>query len=100
MVERILFDTTGTQPRAGGIELSSADLALSRYRVSATREVILCAGSVASPQLLLLSGVGPASELQALEIPVVKDLPAVGKHLSDVSLSYAHRVNSMDTMTD
>lgn len=48
----------------------------------ARREVILCGGAVNSPQLLLLSGVGPAKELAALGIPVIADLP-VGRNLLD-----------------
>jgi choline dehydrogenase len=48
----------------------------------ARREVILCGGAVNSPQLLLLSGVGPAEELAALGIPVIADLP-VGRNLLD-----------------
>ncbi|MGK5730256.1 GMC family oxidoreductase [Streptomyces sp. URMC 124] len=54
-------------------------------------EVILCGGAVASPQLLLLSGIGPAAALGALDIPVVADLPGVGANLHDhvqVSLAY------------
>ena len=46
-------------------------------------EIILCGGSINSPQLLLLSGVGPAADLEALGIPVVADLPGVGAHLQD-----------------
>lgn len=48
----------------------------------ARREVILCGGAVNSPQLLLLSGIGPAEELAALGIPVIADLP-VGRNLLD-----------------
>ena len=44
---------------------------------------MLCAGAIASPQLLLLSGVGPSAELRNLGIPVVKELPGVGKNLRD-----------------
>lgn len=49
----------------------------------AGREVILCGGTVNSPQLLLLSGVGPAEQLRALGIRVVADLPGVGENLQD-----------------
>jgi choline dehydrogenase len=49
----------------------------------ASREVILCGGAINSPQLLLLSGVGPADELHALGIPVIADLPGVGQNLQD-----------------
>ena len=46
-------------------------------------EVILCGGAVNSPQLLQVSGVGSARELEALGIDVVHDLPGVGEHLQD-----------------
>ncbi len=46
-------------------------------------EVILAGGAINSPQLLLLSGVGPAADLGALGIPVVADRPGVGRHLQD-----------------
>ena len=49
----------------------------------AHREVILCGGAINSPQLLLLSGIGPAHQLQALGIEVVADLPGVGQNLQD-----------------
>ena len=47
------------------------------------REVILSAGAIGSPQLLMLSGVGPAEHLRSLGIPVVRDLPGVGQNLQD-----------------
>jgi len=49
----------------------------------AGREVILSAGTFNSPHLLMLSGVGPGAALQALGVPVVKDLPGVGQNLQD-----------------
>ncbi|MFT4268042.1 MAG: GMC family oxidoreductase N-terminal domain-containing protein [Xenophilus sp.] len=49
----------------------------------ATREVILCAGSIGSPQILQLSGLGPAELLHRHGIPVVADLPGVGANLQD-----------------
>jgi choline dehydrogenase len=52
-------------------------------RVRASREVLLCAGSVNSPQLLMLSGIGPAEHLRKLGIAVVVDLPGVGENLQD-----------------
>jgi choline dehydrogenase len=57
----------------------------------ATCEVILAGGTVNSPQLLMLSGVGPADDLARLGIPVVRNLPGVGKNLQDhpmVSVGY------------
>jgi choline dehydrogenase len=50
-------------------------------------EVILCGGTIGSAQLLLLSGVGPAAELEALGLDVVADLPGVGRNLHDHLLS-------------
>ena len=52
------------------------------------REVILCGGAIDTPRLLLLNGIGPAKELEALDIPVVKDLPGVGKHLQDHVMTF------------
>jgi choline dehydrogenase len=49
----------------------------------ASREVVLCGGSVNSPQLLMLSGVGPAGPLRTVGVPVVADLPGVGQNLQD-----------------
>lgn len=51
--------------------------------IRARREVILSAGAFGSPQALMLSGIGPADELQPLGIPVVQALPGVGKNLQD-----------------
>jgi len=53
------------------------------YTVRATKEVIVSAGTLRSPQILQLSGIGPADELKRLGIPVVKNLPGVGKNLRD-----------------
>ena len=49
----------------------------------ARREVILAGGTFGSPQLLQLSGIGPGEELKKLGIPVVNELPGVGKNLQD-----------------
>ena len=73
---RILFDGT----RAVGVEYRQGG-ALKQVR--AGREVLLSAGALLSPQLLMLSGVGPAAHLQQHGIPVLHDLPGVGQHLHD-----------------
>lgn len=52
-------------------------------QVEADREVLVCAGAIGSPQLLMLSGIGPAAALRALDLPVVADLPGVGENLQD-----------------
>jgi choline dehydrogenase len=49
----------------------------------AEREIILCAGAIGSPQLLMLSGVGPADQLSHFDIPIACNLPGVGKNLQD-----------------
>ena len=48
-----------------------------------SEQIILSAGAVGSPHLLLLSGVGPAAQLKSLGIPVVQDVPGVGRNLKD-----------------
>jgi choline dehydrogenase len=53
------------------------------HEVRAAREVILAAGTLRSPQLLQLSGIGPAALLQSQGIPLVKELPGVGANLQD-----------------
>ena len=65
----------------------------------AAREVVLCAGAINTPQLLQLSGVGPAAQLQALGIAIVHDSPAVGAHLQDhlcIDYLYRSRVPSLN----
>ena len=54
----------------------------------ATKEVILCAGAIDSPRLLLVNGIGPKSELESIGVTVKKDLPSVGKHLQDHVLAF------------
>jgi choline dehydrogenase len=76
-VTRILLDETKT--RALGVEYSRLG---KRERVRAN-DVILCGGAINSPQMLQLSGVGNARELQALGIDVAHDLPGVGENLQD-----------------
>lgn len=51
--------------------------------VKARREVIICSGAICTPQLLMLSGIGPRDSAQHLKTPLVKELPAVGAKLSD-----------------
>ncbi len=65
-------------------------------RVTARREVILCGGAFNSPQLLQLSGIGAATELQRHGIEVVHDLPGVGKNLQD-HLDFILAYKSKDT---
>lgn len=94
LVTKVIFDNS-TVPKAIGVEylrgqyLYSAD---PRFNASnkgtpgkayATKEVILAGGAFNSPQLLMLSGVGPADHLKSLNIPVIADSPGVGQNLDD-----------------
>ena len=73
---RILFSGR----RASGVEYLQGG---ARKSAQARREVLLAAGSFGSPQIMQLSGLGPASHLQALGIPVLADMPGVGANLQD-----------------
>ena len=80
-VARLLIETQpdGTR-RCTGAEVWTGE---ERVTVRAAHEVILSAGSIGSPQILQLSGIGPATLLQPLGIPLVQDLPGVGGNLQD-----------------
>ncbi len=84
VVERVLFDESGSEPRTVGVEVSKSPVA-PKYRIKANREVIICGGTIASPHILLVSGIGPKEVLSKADIKVVKDLPQVGKNYYDVS---------------
>jgi len=75
-VNRVLFDGT----TATGVEFV---VGRGKTQIVNAKEVVLCGGAINTPQLLQLSGVGNASELKALGIPVVHDLPGVGEHMQD-----------------
>jgi len=81
LVQRVLFEGT----RAVGVLASQLGQA---QELLAEREVIVCAGAYNSPQLLMLSGIGPAEHLTMREIDVLLDQPAVGENLSDHAASY------------
>lgn len=75
-VEKIMFEKTRKGLTAVGIKLENG----AKIR---GQEVILSAGAIRSPQILMLSGVGPADELKKFGIPVLLDQPAVGANLAD-----------------
>jgi choline dehydrogenase len=92
LTTKILFEGT----RAIGVEFlegphlykadpqaSDQSVAARPQQVRARREVIIAAGAFNSPQLLMLSGVGPRAHLQKFDIPLVADLPGVGQNLQD-----------------
>ena len=76
LVTRILFNGS----RACAVELSVGG---QLQTVETSHEIVLSAGAINSPQLLILSGVGDPAELQKLDIPVSIDLPSVGQNLQD-----------------
>ncbi|NPE57319.1 choline dehydrogenase [Dickeya dadantii] len=78
LTDRLLFD--GKQ--AIGVSYLRGD-GNQPQQVFARREVLLCAGAIASPQILQRSGVGPADVLRSLDIPLVQHLPGVGQNLQD-----------------
>ncbi|TCW67545.1 MULTISPECIES: choline dehydrogenase [Burkholderia] len=91
-VLRILFDGT----RAIGVEVRQRGEVRT---LRARREVVLAAGALQTPQLLMLSGVGPGRALQQQGIAVHADLPGVGRNLQDhPDFIFGYRTRSVDTM--
>ena len=76
---RVALEDGPAGKRAVGVEVESGDESF----VVEGGEIILCAGAVASPQLLMLSGLGPAEQLAAQGIPVAVELPGVGQNMRD-----------------
>ena len=81
LVNRVLFDSN---KKCIGVEFY--DMAIKTnvtYQVYVNKDVILSSGSISTPQILMLSGVGPSADLTALGIPVISDLPGVGSNFQD-----------------
>jgi choline dehydrogenase len=94
LVEGIVFDGR----RAAGVRWrQNGQSRMARCR----GEVILAAGAIGSPQIMLLSGVGPAHHLQEHGIPVVLDRPGVGANLQDhLQLRLIYKVDGIDTLNE
>jgi choline dehydrogenase len=91
-VKRLLLE----DKRVVGVELWQGSEELT---VNARRETILAAGSIGSPQLLQLSGIGPGALLQQHGLPVLHDLPGVGENLQDhLQLRMAFKVQNVLTL--
>lgn len=73
MAKKILFNS---EKRATGVEVTGLN---SSFTLMARKEVILSAGTFHSPQMLMVSGIGPKATLEALGIPVIVDNPNVGQ---------------------
>lgn len=90
LAKKILFNSS---KRATGVEIPLG------ITLTARKEVILSAGAFQSPQLLMLSGIGPAATLNRFNIPVIVDRPGVGQNLTDhIFFGPAYRVK-VDTFT-
>ncbi|KAI1772661.1 GMC oxidoreductase [Hypoxylon cercidicola] len=88
LAKRILFDG---QKRATGVVVDTQGL---QYTIRARKEVIVSAGAFQSPQLLMVSGIGPKDTLQQHGIEVLQDSPGVGQNMKDhVLFGSSHRVN-------
>jgi len=87
--------------RADGVTYSLAGAPSQKISIKARREVILCAGAIASPQILQLSGIGEHSQLQALGLPTVIDLPGVGQNLRDhYAVRSVVRIKNINTINE
>ncbi|KAI0149829.1 GMC oxidoreductase [Hypoxylon sp. NC0597] len=88
LAKRVLFDE---QKRATGVLVDTQGL---QYTIRARKEVIVSAGAFQSPQLLMVSGIGPKDTLQQYGIEVLQDSPGVGQNMKDhVLFGSSYRVN-------
>ena len=93
LAKKILFNkdkrATGVRVEVSGVGSGSAT-----FKVAASKEVIISAGAFRSPQLLMVSGVGPAETLASNDIEVIADSPGVGQQLQDhIWTAITHEVN-------
>jgi len=80
LAKKIEFDS---QKRATGVVVQSRPIGVFTYKLRARKEVILSAGAFQSPQLLMVSGIGPREELEKHKIPVLVERPGVGQTMED-----------------
>ncbi|KAJ7141401.1 alcohol oxidase [Mycena epipterygia] len=100
-VTRVLRTDPGPQSAFQTVEFASSAGGTARFQVTATKEVILSAGSIGTPHILMHSGIGDSQSLASVGITPVHDLPSVGKNLTDhpfVRISWL--VNSTKTFDD
>ncbi|HEX6999852.1 MAG TPA: GMC family oxidoreductase N-terminal domain-containing protein [Gammaproteobacteria bacterium] len=99
-VERIAVEARDGTKRAVAVHARvGAGRSAEPVRFAARREILLAAGAIGSPQILQLSGIGPGTLLQRLEIPVVHDLPGVGANLHDhLQIRMVYKVRHTKTL--
>ncbi|KAJ7247867.1 alcohol oxidase [Mycena haematopus] len=94
---RVDFDAA--RVAVGVVFESSGESGRRMFYARATKEIVICCGALGSPQLLLLSGIGPEEDLKDHGIETVVDLPGVGKHLQDhVGVPLMYEVPLEDTL--
>ncbi|KAJ3656414.1 hypothetical protein Zmor_015494 [Zophobas morio] len=95
---KVLLETTGDQKTISAVEFIYND---TTFTVQVNREAIVSGGSINSPQLLLLSGIGPKNELDKVGIEQVHDLPGVGQNLHNhVSFGMNFNLNLVKNTND
>ncbi|KAF8901444.1 aryl-alcohol oxidase-like protein [Mucidula mucida] len=95
-VHRVLASSTGKEITSVEYQMRADNDEL--HRVTPSRDIILSAGVINTPQILLNSGIGDATYLKSLQIPVVHNLPSVGQNLSDhLGTTLQWTVNSTNT---
>jgi choline dehydrogenase len=95
-VQKLLIETTPQGKVCRGIEFTGGGQS---WVAHATRETLLCAGAIGSPQLLQLSGIGQPKLLQEHQLPVVAELLGVGENLQDhLQLRMAFKVSGVKTL--
>lgn len=93
MAKKLMFSRNGT---ASGVAVENG----MPFTINAAKEVIVSGGAFQSPQLLMVSGIGPEAILKDLSIPVIKNLPGVGQNLQDNPLfAISHAVETETAST-
>ncbi|KAI0148810.1 glucose-methanol-choline oxidoreductase [Xylariaceae sp. FL1272] len=90
LAKKINFDS---DKRATSVDVETMG---STYNLKANKEIIVSSGVFGSPQLLMVSGIGPKETLDSLDIPVVADLPGVGQNLQDhIYFGISYKINAL-----
>ena len=94
LVEKIII----SNKKAIGVKVKNKD---GSNIIGCTSEIVLCGGSINSPQILMLSGIGPKEDLMKHNISVVEDLPGVGQNLQDhLTVNISYKINRLKTFSE